>query len=106
MKMPVVPPNREFREGAPPRAMTRPYLRTADCAAVLGVSAQYVRDEIRAGRLKGEIIARDVAPGRTKAYAAIRVYPGDFAVYVARYWPRIQWPCSTGHTSAESAESV
>lgn len=59
-----------------------PQLSPADCADVLGVSPDYIVGEIKEGRL----------PARERTYDSgrkrYRVDAGDFAAYVAEYWPR------------------
>jgi len=72
----------------------RAWLTTAECAAVLGVSTDYIRAEIRDGRLTAVVITRDPRPGHTRAYRAIRVYPEPWRTYLQRYWPE-HAPCST-----------
>lgn len=67
----------------------RPFLTTQDCARYLGVSAAYVREELKSGRLEGDVIPRPCLPGRRWAKTLYRVYPADFKAYCAKYWPRI-----------------
>jgi hypothetical protein len=57
------------------------FLRTRDCAELLRVSGEFIRGEIRDGRLPAHVLQRK---GRT----AYRIDSGDFTVYVERYWPR------------------
>lgn len=68
----------------------RAWLTTGQCATTLGVSTDYIRGEIRDGRLQAVIIPREPRPGRTRAYRAIRIYPEAWAAYRHRYWPEHQ----------------
>ena len=77
------------------------WLTTGQCATTLGVSTDYIRGEIRDGRLIAQVIPRDPRPGRTRAYRAIRVYPESRHAYLQRYWPE-HAPCSTLNTSRQS----
>lgn len=66
----------------------RDWLTTGQCATALGVSTDYVRGEIRDGRLIAEVVAREPRPGRRRAYRAIRIHPGPWRAYLRRYWPQ------------------
>lgn len=64
----------------------RVWMTTRDCANVLGVSTDYIRSEIRDGRLEAEVIPRPPRQGRRRAYPAIRIYPPAWATYLGTYW--------------------
>ena len=63
------------------RRSTDPCLTTRDCASRLGVSTEFIRGEIRDGRLKALVIERP--PNRL----IFRVSERELAEYVRRY----QW---------------
>lgn len=56
-------------------------LTTADCARALGVTAAFIRGEVRGGRLVARVFER---PSGRSAY---RIRLTAFQSYVARYWP-------------------
>jgi excisionase family DNA binding protein len=57
-------------------------LSPGECAAVLGVSADYIVGEIKEGRL----------PARERTYDSgrkrYRIDASDFAAYVREFWPK------------------
>lgn len=74
--------------------MTRPYMTPRECAerleeAGLGVSAAYIRGDIRDGLLTAEIVHREIRPGRSRSKPLIHVYEADFREYVRTTWPRL-----------------
>jgi hypothetical protein len=69
--------------------MSRAYLTTSEAAAVVGVTAAYIRGEIRDGRLDADVIHREPIRGRQSARPVIRIYPEQLGAYVRRYWPRV-----------------
>jgi hypothetical protein len=56
------------------------WLSTRQCAAIVGVTANFMRGEIRDGRLKARTLARH---GKRTVY---RVVAEDFAAYCAKHW--------------------
>lgn len=79
----------------------RDWLTTGQCATALGVSTDYVRGEIRDGRLMAVIITREPRPGRSRANRAIRVYREAWVAYLHRYWPD-RAECSTFHENRQN----
>lgn len=61
-------------------------LTTGDCAHTLHVTSEFIRGEIKEGRLPAMTFKR--ASGRTK----YRIDAEDFRRYIEQYWPK---PCST-----------
>jgi hypothetical protein len=60
---------------------SRPYLSPPVCAAMLGVSAAFIRGEVKEGRLSARVMRRD--SGRS----VYRIPAEAFTIYVERYWP-------------------
>jgi len=58
------------------------WLSTQQCGALIGMTTEFVRGEIRDGRLPACRLCRD---GKRPAY---RVRAEDFDAYLARYWSR------------------
>jgi hypothetical protein len=56
------------------------WLSTAKCAAIIGVTTDFIRGEIIDGRLRAYIIQR---PGKRRLY---RVRDIDFRVYLQAHW--------------------
>ena len=63
--------------------MTEPKLSPSECAAILGVSADYIVGEIRDGRLPAH---ERVYPD--SGYKRYRIDALDFSKYIAQYWPK------------------
>ena len=75
----------------------RAWLTTGDCARLLGVSREFVRGEVRDGRIAAEVVTE----GRQRK--AIRIYRVQWRAYLQRYWPL--HPCSTGNTGISTAST-
>ena len=69
------------------------WLSTSQCADLLGVSAGFVRGEIRDGRLRASKLIR---PGKRTVY---RVAAVEFATYLGKHWDH----STVCRTSAQSA---
>lgn len=59
------------------------YLSPQTCADALAVSDDFIRGEIKGGRLPAIVFPR---PSGRSVY---RIDPDDFTAYVARYWQRV-----------------
>jgi len=73
------------------------YLSPAACAKALSMTGEFIRGEIKDGRLKARKFMR--ASGR----AVYRIATEDFSGYVTEYWPELQG--STKHNSQPSQYS-
>jgi hypothetical protein len=58
------------------------YLKTRECAVLLGVTTEYIVGEIRDGRLPAH--CRTTPEGRVRYRVAVE----DWRLYVATHWPR------------------
>lgn len=67
--------------------LTVKVLTTSDCARALGMTSQFIRGEIRDGRLRARIYTN---PERRRARYSIKAE--DFTAYVKQHWPE---NCST-----------
>lgn len=68
--------------------INRDYLTPRECGEKIGMTADYIRREVRDGLLKAEIVERPVRPGRSQSRPRVRIYHDDFKAYVKRYWRR------------------
>lgn len=59
--------------------------KTSTCATHLGVTTQFIRDEINDGRLKADVFARRTPKGGTRCL--YRIPLSKFRDYCAEYWP-------------------
>lgn len=57
------------------------YLSPPDCASVLGVTANFIRGEVKDGRLMARVFTRP--SGRT----VYRIPASAFQAYVEEHWP-------------------
>jgi predicted DNA-binding transcriptional regulator AlpA len=57
------------------------YLKTRECAVLLGVTTAYIVGEIKDGRLPARV--RTTPDGRIR----YRVCVDDWRLYIARHWP-------------------
>lgn len=68
--------------------MKRAWLRTSEAAQIIGVSTQYIYQEICVSqRLSAQVVKRPPSAGRTKGQASILIYPEQLAAYITAYWP-------------------
>ncbi|MDP3720786.1 MAG: hypothetical protein Q8T13_23740 [Acidobacteriota bacterium] len=65
--------------------MTEVIWTTRTCADFLGVTPQFVRNEIRDGRLKADVFERRTPLGVTRCL--YRIPLSKFQSYCAEYWP-------------------
>jgi excisionase family DNA binding protein len=68
-------------EGKRADAAAQRMLRPDECAERLTVTGEFIRGEIRDGKLPARVFTR----GRRRRY---RIEPADFEAYIDRYWPR------------------
>jgi len=64
------------------------WLSTRQCGSLIGMTTEFIRGEIRDGRLPACKLARD---GKRPAY---RVRVEDFDTYLDRYWSRATRPAT------------
>ena len=65
-----------------------PWLTTARCASLIGMTTDFVRGEIQDGRLRAYVIRR---PGKRAVY---RVRSSDFTDYLRAHWQRPTRPAA------------
>lgn len=65
--------------------MSTGWLSPLTCARKIGVTDEYIRGEIKEGRLEAHV-HRYAHSGR----ARYRIDPEDWEAYVARYWPKLK----------------
>lgn len=73
----------------------RAWLTTGDCSRLLGVSREFVRGEIREGRLIAEVVTE----GRRRR--ANRIYWAQWREYLRRQWPAHPLHGSVPHGTPE-----
>jgi hypothetical protein len=62
---------------------SRELLTTSDCARLIGMTGEFIRGEIREGRLK----SRAYHPS-SRRRAKYRIERADFVAYMEQHWPR------------------
>jgi hypothetical protein len=62
-------------------------LTTSDCAKLIGMTGEFVRGEIREGRLKARVFN-----GPKRRRARYRVERAEWQSYLDKYWPKTQRP--------------
>lgn len=63
-----------------------PIWNTRKCADHLGVSPQFIRQEIRDGRLKADVCPRSTPSGGSRSL--IRIPLSKFRAYCTEHWPQ------------------